>query len=83
MEAIISAAETGFTGSLVGSSIPWNQNNRARRYKATGAGHMTTTTTPQVYILLKGQFTPLSSPFYSLKFTVSQITHKGAGPQCS
>uniref|UniRef100_A0A667XNR3 Uncharacterized protein n=1 Tax=Myripristis murdjan TaxID=586833 RepID=A0A667XNR3_9TELE len=24
MEAIISAAETGFTGSLVGSSIPFN-----------------------------------------------------------
>ena len=28
MEAIISAAETGLTGSLVGSNIPWKQRHR-------------------------------------------------------
>lgn len=31
MEAIISAAETGFTGSLVGSSIPYKHTERERR----------------------------------------------------
>lgn len=50
MEAIISAAETGFTGSLVGSSIPWNQKDRVRRDKAAGAaGHVTTTTTSGLF----------------------------------
>lgn len=59
MEAIISAAETGFTGSLVGSSIPWNQNDRARRYKAAGAaGHMTTTTASGCLHTLKGTVHP-------------------------
>ena len=31
IEAIISAAETGFTGSLVGSSIPWTQTHTSSK----------------------------------------------------
>lgn len=46
MEAIISAADMGFTGSLVGSSIPWKQSGvrgqgsevRLHPGRADGAG---------------------------------------------